>query len=57
MPISGGAARQILAESSSNLTVVMKPGYSPIKQFTKKGKQGAWTDIYSLGVSMYYALT
>ncbi|MDE7360461.1 MAG: serine/threonine protein kinase, partial [Oscillospiraceae bacterium] len=55
--IDFGAARQILTESSSNLTVVMKPGYTPIEQYTKKGKQGAWTDIYSLGVSMYYALT
>ncbi len=55
--IDFGAARQIMAESSSNLTVVMKPGYTPIEQYTKKGKQGAWTDIYSLGVSVYYALT
>lgn len=55
--IDFGAARQILTESSSNLTVVMKPGYTPIEQYTKKGKQGAWTDIYSLGVSMYYSLT
>lgn len=55
--IDFGAARQIMAESSSNLTVVMKPGYTPIEQYTKKGRQGAWTDIYSLGVSVYYALT
>lgn len=55
--IDFGAARQIMAESSSNLTVVMKPGYTPIEQYTKKGRQGAWTDIYSLGVSIYYALT
>lgn len=55
--IDFGAARQIMTESSSNLTVVMKPGYTPIEQYTKKGRQGAWTDIYSLGVSVYYALT
>lgn len=55
--IDFGAARQIMAESSSDLTVIMKPGYTPIEQYTKKGKQGAWTDIYSLGVSVYYALT
>lgn len=55
--IDFGAARQIMAESSSNLTVVLKPGYTPIEQYTKKGRQGAWTDIYALGVSMYYALT
>lgn len=55
--IDFGAARQILEESSSNLTVVMKHGYTPIEQYTKKGRQGAWTDIYSLGASVYYALT
>lgn len=55
--IDFGAARQILEESSSNLTVVMKHGYTPIEQYTKKGRQGAWTDIYSLGASIYYALT
>ena len=55
--IDFGAARQIVAESSSNLTVVMKPGYTPIEQYTKKGKQGAWTDIYALGATVYNALT
>lgn len=55
--IDFGAARQIMAESSANLTVVLKPGYTPVEQYTKKGRQGAWTDIYSLGVSLYYALT
>lgn len=55
--IDFGAARQIMAESSSDLTVVMKHGYTPIEQYTKKGRQGAWTDIYSLGASVYYALT
>lgn len=55
--IDFGAARQIMTESSSNLTVVMKPGYTPIEQYTKKGKQGAWTDIYALGASIYYAMT
>ena len=55
--IDFGAARQIMAESSSNLTVVMKPGYTPIEQYTKKGRQGAWTDIYALGASIYFAMT
>ncbi len=55
--IDFGAARQIMEKSSSNLTVVMKPGYTPIEQYTKKGRQGAWTDLYSLGAAIYYALT
>ena len=55
--IDFGAARQIVEESASNLTVVLKPGYTPMEQYTKKGQQGAWTDIYSLGSSLYYART
>lgn len=55
--IDFGAARQIAAESSSNLTMVMKHGYTPMEQYTKKGRQDAWTDIYSLGAAVYYALT
>ena len=55
--IDFGAARRIVAESSSNLTVVLKPGYTPIEQYTKKGRQGAWTDIHALGASIYYAMT
>ncbi|MCH5348870.1 MAG: serine/threonine protein kinase, partial [Oscillospiraceae bacterium] len=55
--IDFGAARQIMSESSEDLTVLLKPGYTPIEQYTKKGRQGAWTDIYSLGASVYYALT
>lgn len=55
--IDFGAARRFDSDAPSNYTVILKPGYTPIEQYTKKGKQGEWTDIYSLGVSVYYALT
>lgn len=55
--IDFGAARYFDPSNPSSHTVVMKPGYTPIEQYTKKGRQGAWTDIYSLGASVYYALT
>lgn len=55
--IDFGAARSVTADEEAGLTVVLKPGYTPMEQYTKRGKQGAWTDIYSLGVSIYYALT
>lgn len=55
--IDFGAARSVTADEDDGLTVVLKPGYTPMEQYTKRGKQGAWTDIYSLGVSIYYALT
>lgn len=52
-----GAARQVYSEGSQLLSVVMKPGFAPIEQYMRSGKQGPWTDIYSLGASLYYALT
>lgn len=52
-----GSARQVYSEGSQLLSVVMKPGFAPIEQYMRSGKQGAWTDIYSLGASIFYALT
>lgn len=55
--IDFGAARQVVAEHSQSFSVILKPGFAPLEQYRKKGKQGAWTDIYSLGATLYYALT
>lgn len=52
-----GAARQVFPEGSQLLSVILKPGFAPLEQYMKNGKQGEWTDIYSLGASMYYAMT
>lgn len=52
-----GAARQIMSEGSQSLSVILKQGFAPLEQYQKKGKQGPWTDIYSLGATLYYALT
>lgn len=52
-----GAARQVFPEGSQLLSVILKPGFAPLEQYMKKGKQGAWTDVYSLAASVYYALT
>ena len=52
-----GAARQIIAEQSQSFSVILKQGFAPLEQYQKKGKQGPWTDIYSLGATIYNALT
>ncbi len=52
-----GAARQVISDESRSLSVILKQGFAPLEQYQKKGKQGPWTDIYSLGATIYYALT
>lgn len=52
-----GSARQLLTEGSQELSVILTQGFAPLEQYQKNGKQGAWTDIYSLGATLYNALT
>ena len=52
-----GAARQAIGERSGSITSILTPGYAPIEQYSSRGNQGAWTDIYALGGVCYQALT
>ena len=52
-----GAAHQVVANASQSLSVILKQGFAPLEQYQKKGRQGPWTDIYSLGATLYFALT
>lgn len=52
-----GAARQVVANASQSLSLILKQGFAPLEQYQKKGRQGPWTDIYSLGATLYYAMT
>ena len=52
-----GAARQAIGVKTRQLTVLMTRDYGPYEQFDfGTGKQGAWTDIYALGATLYRAL-
>ena len=55
--IDFGAARQVVAEHSQSFSVIIKPGFAPPEQYKKKGNQGPWTDVYSLGTTLYFTLT
>ena len=52
-----GSARQLLSENSRTMTSLASAGYAPFEQYALNGKQGPWTDIYSLGMTMYRAMT
>lgn len=52
-----GAARYSLGDKSRSLDVVLKHGFAPKEQYTRHGRQGPYTDVYTVGASFYFALT
>lgn len=53
-----GATRQAMGSGNHNMTVVMTPEYAPMEQGNAdSSKQGPWTDIFSMGAVMYWAVT
>lgn len=54
--IDFGAAKQSNLDGKS-LSIVLKQGFAPEEQYRTHGEQGPWTDIYALGVTIYYAVT
>ena len=56
--IDFGSARGDIAKHSKTISALVKPGYSPYEQYaTTSRQQGPWTDIYSLGATLYEAVT
>ena len=52
-----GAARHSLGNVSQSLDVILKHGFAPKEQYSRRGKQGPYTDVYAASASIYYALT
>ena len=52
-----GAARQAVGERSQRLTAILTPGYAPLEQYSRSGRQGTWTDVYACAAVLYRAIT
>lgn len=50
-----GSARQAVGASEQS-DIAVTPGYAPIEQY-EDGHQGAWTDIYAFGATLYWLVT
>ena len=53
MLIDFGAARQALGEHSKSISAIISQGYAPPEQYTTRGKQGPFTDLYAIGATLY----
>jgi len=52
-----GAARQEIVSHSRSVTSLATPGYAAFEQYSTKGNQGPWTDIYGFAATLYRAVT
>ena len=54
--IDFGAARQTLTTEATKLAPTYTPGYAAPEQYARKAELGPWTDIYSIGATVYACL-
>jgi serine/threonine protein kinase len=54
--IDFGAAEEYPAKPTNGRgeAILLKPGFAPPEQYSSRGNQGPWTDIYALAASFYY---
>ena len=52
-----GSARYSMGEKSRSLDMVLTHGFAPREQYSRHGRQGAYTDVYALAATFYCTVT
>ena len=55
--IDFGIAREFSPNLTQTHTQMLSPDFVPIEQYDKRGKRGAYTDVYALAATLYSLLT
>lgn len=51
------AVRHAIGSHGRNIGTIVTPGFTPFEQYHSHGRQGPWTDIYSIGGVLYWLVT
>lgn len=57
MLIDFGSARQAKAGGERSGKIALTPAYSAIEQYPGAGEPGPWSDVYSMGATLYRCIT
>lgn len=55
--IDFGSAREFEQDKTQRHTSMLTLGYAPTEQYTANSRKGSYTDIYSIGATLYFSLT
>jgi len=57
MLIDFGSAGQVAKEADDKKAIALTPAYSAVENYPDMGEQGPWSDIYSIGATLYRCIT
>lgn len=57
MLIDFGSVRPTAQDGEGAQPITLTPAYAAVEQYPGQGQEGPWTDIYSIGASMYRCIT